>query len=103
MAFSEFLTWLQGDGINAAIGFLLSFIVEWFPAWKLLRPKTKRVIILVLSLIIPVGAALVSAGMGYQPWDFAETFWPALRAGFLAFWAAQMAHIRELNKPVHTM
>jgi len=97
MTFPEFLTWLQGDGINAAIGFILSFIVEWLPQWDMLRPRVKRLVMLVLCLVIPSIAALVSAGMGYQPWSFEETFWPALQAGFLAFWTSQAAHLRSLR------
>lgn len=96
MAFPEFLTWLQSDGINVAIGFILSFVVEWVPAWGRVRPKVKRIVMLVLSLAVPLIATLVSAAMGYQPWDFERTFWPALQAGFLSFWAGQMAHMRKL-------
>jgi len=97
MGLMEFLQWLQGPGINAAIGFILSFVVEWFPAWADLSPRAKRLAMLCFSLAIPVMAAVVSAALGYQDWSIEGTFWPAIVAGFASFSGATVAHVRKLD------
>jgi hypothetical protein len=85
MTFEEFLMWAQVDGINAIVGFLWSFVVvRW--AWYNSKDEwTQTFIILVASLLVPVVAAATSVAMRYQAFDFEVTFWPALRAGFIAF------------------
>lgn len=85
MTFQEFLTYAQGPGINAIIGFALTFVVEWFPRWEDIDRKIKRLVFFLSSLIIPVIAALLSVVAGYQQLDFAATIWPCLVAGFAAF------------------
>ncbi len=92
----DFLLYLQSDGVNAAIGFLLSFVVEWWPGYDLLPPRAKRLIMLGACLALPLLAALVgSAVLHAQPLEI-DTFWQAARAGFLAFVASTAAHTRKL-------
>lgn len=98
MAFREFLVFLQGAGIMAAIGFILSFLVELWPDWAMLEAKAKRVVMLVLCLLIPLLAKVVELAFFGGAWgDFPFTWWPVLVAGFTAFTSSQVAHTRELR------
>ena len=93
---SEFLFYLQSNGVNAAVGFLLSFIMDWFPGFNDLDAKAKRFAMLGLCLAVPLLAALLATvGLKSQPFVL-ETFWQAAMAGFLAFVASQAAHTRKL-------
>lgn len=86
MTFEEFLLWAQADGINAIIGFLWSFIV--IPKWEWYKSKdewTQAFVTMLATVSIPAIAAGVAVAMGYQAFDFESTFWPAIRAGFIAF------------------
>jgi hypothetical protein len=98
MALGDFLVFLQGAGIMAAIGFVLSFAVDWFPQYEGLSAKAKRLAMLALCLAIPVLAkALELAFFGGVWGDFPLTWWPVLVAGFSAFTSSQVAHTRELT------
>ena len=96
MSFPEFLTYAQGPGINLIIGFVLSFVVEWYPSWGNLPPRVKRIAMGFLSLVVPIAAAALSVAMGYQDSSFESTFWPAIVAGFTAFTGSQAGHLRSL-------
>jgi len=95
MTFGEFLLYLQSSGVNAAVGAILSFAVEWWPKYEELEAKAKRGVILGLCLVVPLLAAGVGMATGLQPFAL-ETFWQAAQAGFLAFVASQAAHARKL-------
>ena len=96
MTLSEFLFYLQSNGVNAAVGFLLSFVVDWFPGFNDLDAKAKRFAMLGLCLAVPLLAALLATvGLKSQPFVL-ETFWQAAMAGFLAFMSSQVAHARKL-------
>lgn len=95
MTFTDFLMYLQGNGVNAAVGFLLSWVVEWWPEFEGLEAKAKRLVMMALCLVVPLLAAGVSMAMGYQPLSL-ESFWQAAMSGFLAFMASQAAHTRKL-------
>lgn len=95
MTFAEFLMYVQGAGVNAAVGFLLSYLVEWWPEYADLEAKAKRLVMLGLCLVVPLLAAVVGVAMGFQALAL-ETFWQAAQAGFLAFVASQAAHTRKL-------
>ncbi len=97
MSWSEFLEFLRGPGINAAIGVLLFFIMEWWPQFETLAPRVKRLVALVLCMVIPLLATLASvATLGLPMNDWPGTWWPALVAGGAAFSAATVAHTRDL-------
>ena len=96
MAFCEFLLWLQGAGLGAAVGVALSYVVEWWKGYENLTAQAKRLVFLALCLVIP----LYSAGVGIlscgQSPSFMDTWWPALVAGFVAFGSGTAAHTRKL-------
>ena len=97
ISFQGLLVLLQSsEGVNAGIGVLLSFVVEYWPAYGALEPKVKRLLMLVFCLVIPLAAAGASVALGYQPLSWEGTFWPALVAGASAFAGATIAHMRKL-------
>jgi len=97
MTFPDFLTYLRTpNGIAIALGFALSFLVEWWPTWNDLQPKAKRLLFLAFNLAIPLLAALAAGAAGYEPWSFETLIWPALVAGFLSFSSGTIAHLRKL-------
>ena len=99
MTFHEVLLWAQGPGIAAIVGAVLSFIVEYWPAYASLEGKFKRLAFAAMCFIVPLLAAVAGCGMGYQPWAFERTFWPAIYAGGLvAFGIGTLVHIRLLGK-----
>ena len=98
MPFKDFLVFLQGAGIMAAIGFVLSFVIEFWPQYDVLEAKVKRVVMLALCLAIPVVAKVVELLFFGGAWgDFPLTWWPVLVAGFAAFSTSTVAHTRMLE------
>jgi hypothetical protein len=96
--FDAWLTWASGPLVAAIVGFVLSFVVEWWPAYEKLAPRVKRVVFLGLCLIVPVLAAALRGLLGYTPWSFDPLFWHALWHGFAAYGVGNIAHTRELPK-----
>lgn len=91
MSLTEFLQYVQTSaGINVVIGFVLSFIAEWIPGYDDIEPKLKRLVIMVLCFVLPVGATIL---LGCYT---AECIWSALLAGGAAFFGSQAAHARKL-------
>lgn len=100
MGMTEFLEYAgTAVGINVIIGFLLSFVVEWFPKYEGLAPRWKRLIVVVLSFVIPVTSALVLWLTGEVELSY-NVVWLALSAGFAAFFGSQVGHARELSVEV---
>jgi hypothetical protein len=97
MSWSDFLVFMRGPGINAAIGVLLFFAVEWWPAFETLAPRMKRMAVLILCMVIPLLATLLSVvTLGLPISDWAGTWWPAIVAGAAAFGASTVAHTSKL-------
>lgn len=96
MIFCEFVKGLQGAGLGAAVGAVLSFVVEWWKGYGDLSAVYKRVVFLGLCLVIPLVAASVGVLSCGQSATFVDTWWPALVAGFAAFGAGTVAHTRDL-------
>lgn len=97
MTYPAFLLALQGPLLNAAVGLIVSWGVENVPWFCRLTGQQKRLAIGLLSLIIPLAACALAVAGGYQPADWEASWWPALVAGFTAFVAATMAHVRKLS------
>jgi len=96
MGFCELLKWLQGAGLEAAVGAALSFVIEWWKGYADLTAQAKRLVFFGLCLVIPLAAAGVGILSCGQPPGFIETWWPAIIAGFVAFGAGTAVHTRKL-------
>jgi len=103
MTFQQFLWFCQGEGLNAVIGIILSFLAEWWPQFQASARREKMFVMLGLNIIIPLLAALISYGMGYQDGGFATTFWPALSAGGMAFLASQATYLTKVPQVVRRL
>lgn len=98
MTWNEFLTAMAGPGVNAAVGFLLSFVADQFPGYNLLDAKSKRLIFVVAAFLIPIVATVAAIYTGeFGAWaDWQTTWWPAIVAGSAAAFAGTVAHTRKL-------
>jgi len=96
MTLIEMLNSLRGPGINAAVGVLLSILLEYLPGWESKAPKLKRPIVLGLCLAVPLLATLVLAQLGQVAASELDTWWLAIMAGATAFSTSQLAHLRKL-------
>jgi len=97
MSWSQFLEFLRGPGINAAVGVLVFFLADNWPQFEMLAPRLKRLVVLALCLVVPLLATLLSvATLGLPVGDWPLTWWPALVAGAAAFSAATVAHTSKL-------
>ena len=96
--FDTWLQWASGPLVAAIVAVLLSWFVEWWPAYEGWAPRVKRVVFLGLCLIVPVLAATARGAFGYTPWSFDPLYWHAIWHGFAAYGAGNIAHIRKLPK-----
>ena len=97
MTLVEFLRYAgTAVGINAIVGFALSFVVEWFPEYEALSSKWKRVTMMGLCFVVPVVSLVGLVVLGEQALT-AEAAWLALSAGFAAFFGSQAAQTRQLQ------
>jgi len=91
VTFQEFLQYVQTSaGINAVIGFILSFVAEWIPGYDVLEAKLKRLIMMLLCFVLPIVATVL---LGCYE---SECIWQALLAGGAAFFGSQASHLRKL-------
>lgn len=92
MSWTEFLVWAATqEGVNIVVGFILSFAAEWVEPFNRLGPRAQRLVMMVLSFVVPVGAMVL---LGHVD---REAVWQALSAGFAAFFGSQGAHVRKLG------
>jgi len=97
MSLVEFLKYAgTAAGINVIIGFLLSFVLEWFPEYETLASRWKRIIAMGMSFVIPVLSILGLWLTGNVALTL-DVVWLGLSAGFAAFFGSQMGHARELS------
>ena len=96
MGFSEFLSWASGPGVAAIVALLLSWLIEYWPRYKLLEPKLKRLVFGALCFIVPVIGALLRAATGQVTLTFDPLIWQALVAGAAAFGAGTALHTPKL-------
>ncbi len=101
MTLVEFLRYaMTSAGVNAAVGFVLSFLAEWWPGYAALPPLTKRLAMMALCFVVPLGAAVGLWLIAGDPLTV-ETLWAAMQAGFAAFFGSQAAHARVLSATVN--
>lgn len=86
-------------GVNVIVGFILSFVAEWIPAYTQLESKPKRLIMMGLCFIVPVAGLAVRIALGFTVWGMNE-LWLALSLGFAVgcsgYFTSQVAHGRKL-------
>jgi hypothetical protein len=95
-----FDVWLQGASgplVSAIVGVVLSFVVEWWPAYQELASRWKRLTYFGLCLIFTIGASCMRAALGYVAWSFDPLVWHAIWYGVMAGGAGTLAHIRKLS------
>lgn len=101
MTLREVLNYLTTEGgITVALNLLLgigeSFLADWWPAFQKFEPRVKRVIIIMASFVIPLGATFLKWAIdGALPSE--EMWWAAILAGGMAFLASQAKHIPKLG------
>jgi hypothetical protein len=94
--FDAFLVFLSSTGVAAAAGIVLSWVIEYWPAYEALAPKTKRLAYFGLCLVLPIGAALLRWGLGYVDLTFDPLLWHALWNGAAAGGIGTLFHTRQL-------
>ena len=88
MTLVKFLEYASGPGVNAVVGFVLAFLLEFVPGFEKVAPRVKRLGTMLLSFVVPIAASLGLYGLAMTT----EQVWLALVAGFVAFFASQGGH-----------
>lgn len=96
--FDAWLKALSGPLVSAAVGVLLSILVEYWPAYDTLHPKWKRLVFFGLCLIVPVLAACLRGILGYVAWSFDPLIWHAIWFGVAAGGIGTLAHTPRLKE-----
>ena len=94
--FDSWLKAVSGPLVSVVVGVVLSWLVEWWPAYSKWPSKKKRLIYLGLCLVVPVAAAALRVVLGYVIWSFDPLIWHALWSGAAAFAAGTAVHTRKL-------
>jgi hypothetical protein len=95
-----FDAWLQqvsGPLVSAVVGVVLSWIVEFVPAYESLAPRHKRLVYFGLCMVVPVAAACLRATLGTMAWSFDPLVWHAMWAGTAAGGVRTLFHARRLE------
>lgn len=95
-SFDQWLQAMSGPLAGSAVAVLLSWLVEYWPAYQIFDPKYKRLVFFALSLILPVATACLRGALGYAAWSFDPLIWRAIVAGFAAAGVGTVAHTRKL-------
>lgn len=94
--FDGFLAALAGPLVAAAVGVILSIVVEYWSGYEALQPKWKRLVFFGLCLIVPIAAAFLRWGLGYVELTFDPLIWHAIWNGAAAGGIGTLAHTRKL-------
>jgi len=97
MTFIEFLQWLVGPGVEVVAGYLLSLLAENVEWYQNLESKAKRLVFAAVCFGAPLAGAAIGAALGYFPMEFETTFWNAIQAGAVVFFAGQLSHTRYIG------
>lgn len=95
-SFDSFLQALAGPLVAAAVGIILSVVVEYWPRFEALEPRYKRLAYFGLCMLVPLLAAILRAVLGYVPWSFDPLLWHAIWNGAAAGGVGTLAHARKL-------
>lgn len=97
MSWEQFLRWCATPGaVTVIVGAVLSFAVDYWPAYNRMEAKWKRLVFGGLCLVIPLLSATAAAISGIMPWAWEPTYWQAIVAGFSAFTSGTVAATRKL-------
>jgi NhaP-type Na+/H+ or K+/H+ antiporter len=90
MPFSETLLMVFRDSqlVGAIVGFLLSWVVDFFPAFSTAPSKIKNLIVFLLCLVVPFAAYGISIASGLILYDL-DTLGAAFTVGLAAYVASQ--------------
>ena len=98
MTWCDFIELLRSsEGVAAAVGVALSFVLEWWPAFGELPARQKRVAVLAICVAIPALATASGYFSGCLPALDRDALWMAVYIGAITFGASQFAHLRELD------
>lgn len=84
------------EGVQAALGLLYSWLIEYWQGFQNLDAKWKRLVIMGICLGVSVLSQVTAYALKCIPELGQEQIWQAILAGFVAFGASQFAHIRKL-------
>lgn len=102
MTLIEFLTWAGSvAGIPVVIGFVESFVVEWWPGFAEWDAKWKRLFTMAAFILVIPGVATLGRWLtGGFPATVHEAItvelWNACQAGFIAWAGSQGMHLTGL-------
>ena len=83
---------MKPDVINAAIGFIISWVVEAIPGFDTINSALRRLVVFALGFVVPLGCYGLMFAFNLPAPDIGVP----LVAGMLAFVASQAAHARTL-------
>jgi len=86
---------LAPTALAALGGIVLSFVVDFWPAYEKLSPKRKRMAFFLACFVVSALIYALLAAMGVFTWDI-NLLWLTLAAWFAAITTGTGAHTREL-------
>lgn len=93
-SFDEALIYASGIDISVIVGFVVSVLLDWWPAYSDLTTAQKRAVYVLFCLGVPVGAATLRGVLGYAPWSFDPLLWHAIWCGVAAAIAGTLVHVK---------
>lgn len=90
--FDQFLLLVSGPLLSGAVAVLISFVIEYWPAYQDLDKRWKKLSFLAACLVTGVGLAALRAALGYVRWTFDPLLWHAIWNAFAAFTVGTTAH-----------
>ena len=93
-SFDEALIYASGIGISVIVGFVISVLLDYWPAYAELTTAQKRAVYAGFCLVVPVGAATLRGLLGYTPWTFDPLYWHAIWSGVATWIAGTLVHLK---------
>lgn len=97
MSFKEFLSYAMGPGVASIVAVIISLLIDYVPQYSELDAKVKRLVFMALAFVVPLAAAGIGTVVGAMDGSWANTFWPAVVAGFAASGIGTLAHTPKLK------
>ena len=93
--FDEWLKAASGPLVSVIVGFLISLLLDVWPAYSDFSSRWKAWLYSGFCLVVPVAAAALRAALGYVEWSFDPLIWHALWGGFAAAVMGTVVHKRK--------